>query len=414
MGRRPRSVLGRVTACEAMAYGGSMNPSTRRPGTAVDGPFTRWPRVADAVLALVVFLVTLLVSPDGSNDEVTLRGVGEVSVAAVIVLAVGSGALYWRRSRPLAVFGVTWGAAALSLALRDAGTVAIAMMFALYSVGRYATDDRWGYIPLGGALVFVTVSSLVDAVTVAEIGFGLVFTFVVWYVGRRLRIRGERAALLEREQAAEARRAVAEERTRIARELHDVVAHRVSLMTVQAGAAKTIAADDPEGASQAMQAVENAGRQALDELRHLLGVLRPEADGEALGPQPGLAEVPRLVDQFRAAGLDVALTMDGGRTDLPARVDLSAYRIVQEALTNALKHAGPGARTQVRLQTGSGGVDIEVLDDGRGGTILTGSGHGIVGMRERVLLLGGRLDASPRPGGGFHVVAHLPLAEEPA
>jgi signal transduction histidine kinase len=397
-----------------MTYRGPMNPSTRWPGTAGGGPFTRWPRAADAVLALMVILVTLLVSPEGPDGEVTFRGVGEVSIAALIVLVVGSTALYWRRSRPLVVFGVTWGAAVLGIWLRDAGTVAIAMMFALYSVGRYVTDDRWGYIPLGGALVFVTVSSLVDAVTVAEIGFGLFFTFVVWYLGRRLRIRGERAALLEREQAAEARRAVVEERTRIARELHDVVAHRVSLMTVQAGAAKTIAADDPEGASQAMQAVETAGRQALDELRHLLGVLRPEADREVLGPQPGLAEVPQLVDQFRAAGLEVALTMDGAQTDLPARVDLSAYRIVQEALTNALKHAGPGARAEVRLHTGSRGVDIEVLDDGRGGTILIGSGHGIVGMRERALLLGGRLDASPRPGGGFHVVAHLPLGQEPA
>jgi signal transduction histidine kinase len=405
---------GRVTACEAMAYRRSMDPSTRQPGTAGGGPFTRWPRAADAVLAVVVFLVTLLVSPEGHDGEVTFRGVGEVSIVALIVLVVGSGALYWRRSRPLVVFGVTWGAAVLGIWLRDAGTVAIAMMFALYSVGRYVTDDRWGYIPLGGALVFVTVSSLVDAVTVAEIGFGLFFTFVVWYLGRRLRIRGERTALLEREQAAEARRAVAEERTRIARELHDVVAHRVSLMTVQAGAAKTIAGDDPEGASQAMQAVETAGRQALDELRHLLGVLRPEADGEVLGPQPGLAEVPRLVDQFRAAGLEVALTMNGAQTDLPARVDLSAYRIVQEALTNALKHAGPGARAEVRLHTDGRGVDIEVLDDGRGGTILTGSGHGIVGMRERALLLGGRLDASPRQGGGFHVVAHLPLGQERA
>lgn len=414
MRRGAHSVWGRVTSCEAMAYRESMNPSIRRPGTAGGGPFTRWPRAADAVLAIVVFLVTLLVSPDGANDEVTLRGVGEVSVAALLVLAVGSGALYWRRSRPLLVFGVTWGAAALGIWLRDAGTVAIAMMFALYSVGRYVTDDRWGAVALGGALVFVASSSVVDAVTVAEIGFGLFFTFFVWYLGRRLRIRGERAALLEREQAAEARRAVAEERTRIARELHDVVAHRVSLMTVQAGAAKTIAADDPEGASRAMQAVEQAGRQALDELRHLLGVLRPEADGEALGPQPGLAEVPRLVDQFRAAGLEVSLTMDGARTDLPIRVDLSAYRIVQEALTNALKHAGPGARTEVRLRTDSRAVDIEVLDDGCGGSILTGSGHGIVGMRERALLLGGRLEASPRSDGGFHVVAHLPLRQEPA
>jgi signal transduction histidine kinase len=236
----------------------------------------------------------------------------------------------------------------------------------------------------------------------------------VWYVGRRLRIRGERAAQLEREQAAEARRAVAEERTRIARELHDVVAHRVSLMTVQAGAAKTVAADDPESASKAMQAVETAGRQALDELRHLLGVLRPEADVEDMGPQPGLADVPRLVDQSRAAGLDVSLTMDGEQIDLPARVDLSAYRIVQEALTNALKHAGPGARAEVRLHTDNRGVDIEVLDNGRGVTILTGSGHGIVGMRERALLLGGRLDVGPRAGGGFHVVAYLPVGEEPA
>jgi len=385
---------------------------------AVGGPFTRWPRVADTVLALVVFLVMLLVSPEGPDGELAFRGVDEVSIAALIFLAVASGVLYWRRSQPLVVFGVivtlALAAAVPSAGLGDAETVGIAMMFALYSVGRRASNDRWGYIALGGALAFVTIISLTDAVTVAEIGFGLCFTFVVWYTGRRLRIRGERAAQLEREQAAEARRAVAEERTRIARELHDVVAHRVSLMTVQAGAAKTVAADDPEAASQAMHAVENAGRQALDELRHLLGVLRPETDVEDLGPQPGLADVPRLVDQSRAAGLDVSLTMDGAQIDLPARVDLSAYRIVQEALTNALKHAGPGARAEVRLQTDNRGVDIEVLDNGRGVTILTGSGHGIVGMRERALLLGGRLDAGPRPGGGFHVVAHLPIGEEPA
>jgi signal transduction histidine kinase len=414
MRRRPHSVSGWVTACEAMAYGTSMDPSTSRPSTAGGGPFTRWPRVADAVLALVVFLVMLAVSPEGPNDEVAFRAVGEVSIAALLVLAVAGGVLSWRRSRPLAVFAVTLGATVLSLGLRDAGTAGIAMLFALYGVGRYGADDPWSWAAPGGALMVVTISALVDRVTVPLIGFGLVLVFVVWYLGRRLRIRGERAALLEREQAAEARRAAAEERTRIARELHDVVAHRVSLMTVQAGAAKTIAVDDPEGASRAMQAVETAGRQALDELRHLLGVLRPEADGEVLGPQPGLAEVPRLVDQFRAAGLEVAFTMDGARTDLPARVDLSAYRIVQEALTNALKHAGPGARAEVRLHTGGRGVDIEVLDDGRGGTILTGSGHGIVGMRERALLLGGRLDASQRPGGGFHVVAHLPLGQEPA
>jgi signal transduction histidine kinase len=384
---------------------------TRRPP---GGPFTRWPRIADAVLALVVFLVLLVLSPDGPDDEVTFRMVGEVSIAGLVVFAVAGGALYWRRSRPLAAFGVTLGAAALSLGFHDVDMVGTAMLFALYGVGRYVSNDRWGYLALGGALAFVTISSITDAVAVAAAGFGLLLTLCIWYVGRLVRIRGERAAQLEREHAAEARRAVVEERTRIARELHDVVAHRVSLMTVQAGAAKTVAADDPEGASQAMQAVETAGRQALDELRHLLGVLRPEAEAEALGPQAGLADVPRLVEQLRAAGLDVTLTMDGEPADLPAPVDLSAYRIVQEALTNALKHAGPGARTEVRLHTDDRGVDIEVLDDGRGATTLTGSGHGIIGMRERALLLGGRLDAGLRPGGGFQVVARLPVRDEPA
>ena len=386
-------------------------PGTRRPP---GGPFTRWPRAADAALAIVVFLVVVLLSPEGPDDELTFRHVGDVSIAALLVLLVASGVLYRRRSRPLVVFGVTLGAAVLSLGFDEVDMIGIAMLVALYSVGRHVTDNRWSSIALGGALAFVTISSLMDAETVAAIGFGVILTFSVWYVGRRLRIRRERAAQLERERAAEARRAIAEERTRIARELHDVVAHRVSLMTVQAGAAKTVADDDPESASQAMHEVEKAGRQALDELRHLLGVLRPEAGGEALGPQSGLADVARLVDRYRAAGLDVSLTMEGPQLDLPARVDLSAYRIVQEALTNALKHAGPGARAEVRLSTGGRHVTIEVFDNGRGATILPGSGHGIVGMRERALLLGGSLHVGPRPGGGFQVVARLPIEGGPA
>jgi signal transduction histidine kinase len=199
------------------------------------------------------------------------------------------------------------------------------------------------------------------------------------------------------------------ERTRIARELHDVVAHRVSLMTVQAGAAKTVAAEDPQAALRAMEAVEHAGRQALDELRHLLGVLRPSADGGSLGPQPGLLDVPRLVDQFREAGLDVSLSVSGATTDLPARVDLSAYRIIQEALTNVLKHAGPGAQSDVRISIDVSTVAIEISDDGQAVTSLPGSGHGIMGMRERAVLLGGSLAAGPLPGGGFRVVARLPI-----
>ena len=383
------------------------------------GPFTRWPRAADAVLAIVVFLATVSLSPEDSDQDFVIRAIGDVPIAAYVIFAVASGALYWRRSWPLVAMGLTLAASALSWGLGGSPYDYFGMPVALYGVGRYATSDRWSYASVGAAIAVAAISDVVDEGPVTDIGSAFFFLFLVWYIGRRVRMRRdyltllqERAAQLEREQAAEARRAVAEERTRIARELHDVVAHRVSLMTVQAGAAKTVAAADPEGAARAMEAVEQAGRQALGELRHLLGVLRPEADVDGLGPQPGIAEVPRLVDQLREAGLNVSLTMDGLQTDLPARVDLSTYRIVQEALTNVLKHAGPSARTEVRLSTDNHGVAIDVLDNGHGATILPGSGHGIAGMRERAQLLGGSLDAGPRPGGGGRVVAHLPIGEE--
>jgi signal transduction histidine kinase len=276
-------------------------------------------------------------------------------------------------------------------------------------------------VGVAGAIAVVNVDGLTDPAPWGEAVFGGVVMFVAWYVGRRFKLRDERSAQLMREQAAEARRIVTEERARIARELHDVVAHRVSLMTVQAGAAKAVAAEDPEGARAAMGAVEEAGRQALDELRHLLGVLRPETDPDGLGPQPSLADLPRLVEQVRAAGLDVSIT-DGLRTPLPARVELSVYRIVQEALTNVLKHAGPRARAEVHLRGDRSGITVEVLDDGHGVTAppVPGAGHegraghGLVGMRERAHLLGGHLDAGPRTGGGFRVVAHLPAGGEAA
>jgi signal transduction histidine kinase len=409
-------------------------PPSRPPlGTAprrFRGPFARWPRAADAVLAAALFLATVFLV-EGPGDSVVIRPVGDVPVAALLVFAVASAALYWRRRAPLAVLGVALAAWAVTLGsgYADLGGVAI---IALYSAGRHATEaqDRWARVGVGAAIVVVFVDVLTDSAPWGEAAFGAVVMFVAWYVGRRLRLRSERAAQLLREQAAEARRIVIEERTRIARELHDVVAHRVSLMTVQAGAAKAVAAEDPEGALRAMAAVEEAGRQALDELRHLLGVLRPETGLDGLVPQPGLADLPRLVEQTRGAGLDVSLATDGLSSELPARVDLFAYRIVQEALTNVLKHAGPGARTEVWLGSDRNGIVIEVVDDGRGtakslesadGRQPVGSdrqsrsaGHGIVGMRERARLLGGTLEARPRPDGGFRVVAHLPTGGEPA
>jgi signal transduction histidine kinase len=289
-----------------------------------------------------------------------------------------------------------------------------AMLVALYSAGRHASSDLWSYIGLGGTFALLGQDYLRGELTVTAVGFGIVVQSMAWYIGKLVRTRAEHAAQLERERAGEADRAVAEERTSIARELHDVVAHRVSLMTVQAGAAKTVAGDDPQSALAAMEAVEHAGREALDELRHLLGVLRPKADGGSLGPQPGLAGVPRLADQFGEAGLDVSLTMIDVPTDLPARVDLSAYRIVQEALTNVLKHAGPGARSEVRISLDNEVVSIEVTDDGHAVPTLPGSGHGIMGMRERAVLLGGGLTAGPLRDGGFRVVARLPIGGGPA
>jgi signal transduction histidine kinase len=381
-------------------------PSVR--GMIVRGPFARWPRAADAVLAVVLFLASLFVS-DQPGGDLALRPPGEVPAVDVVLLALAAGALYWRRRRPLAVLGMILIGSVLSLALGHPDLLGFAVI-ALYSVGRYAGD--WSYTAAGGVIALVTASGLVRAEPVGVTAIGIVAALVAWYAGRWIRGRGERVAQLEREQAAEARRVVADERTRIARELHDVVAHRVSMMTVQAGAARTVAEADSERALRAMEAVEQAGREALSELRHLLGVLRPEADVDGLGPQPGVADLPRLIDQFRRAGVEVASNVDEFPRGLPARVDLFTYRIVQEALTNVLKHAGPGARAEVRLGVDARKVVIEVRDDGHGTSTLPGSGHGLVGMRERALLLGGSLDAGRHPDGGFRVIASLPLGSE--
>ncbi len=388
------------------------------------GPFARWPRAADAVLAIAVFLVTVFVM-DAPGDALAIRPIGDVPIGALPVLAVAAAALYWRRRAPLVVVGVAVAAWAVTLGvLVDKEVTGVVTLIALYGAGRYSTEDRQAQVGVAAAILVVNIEGLTTPAPWQDaVIYGSVAMFGAWYVGRRLRLRAERAAHLLREQVSEARRIVIEERTRIARELHDVVAHRVSLMTVQAGAAKAVAAEDLDGALQAMGAVEEAGRQALDELRHLLGVLRPETDLNGLGPQPGLADLPRLLEQIRGAGVDVALATDAPSAGLPARVDLFAYRIVQEALTNVLKHAGPGAHTEVRLRTGKSGIVIEVLDDGHGTAVIPRPGvadggggvrgHGIVGMRERALLLGGTLDARPRPGGGFGVVAHLPTGGEP-
>lgn len=232
-------------------------------------------------------------------------------------------------------------------------------------------------------------------------------------------VRSKRAYLeeLERRVATadalaeeQARQAVLDERTRIAREMHDVVAHGMSVMVVQAGAASRVVAQHPDQAAEALDAIERTGRESLTEMRRLLGVLRG-ADGDGapvLVPQPGIDDLPALAETFRDTSLDVALDVGVGE-DLPSGLQLSVYRVVQEALTNALRHAGP-ARATVAVTRRGHVVEVRVDDDGRGAGTAAGSpGHGLAGMRERAALYGGTVDAGPRVGGGFSVVARFPV-----
>ena len=232
-------------------------------------------------------------------------------------------------------------------------------------------------------------------------------------LGRRLeraKEAEERAARIERRREDEARAAVAEERTRIARELHDVVGHSVSVMTVQASGVRRLLKPDQEREREALLVVEQAGREALAEMRRLVGVLRRPEEAPALAPQPSLQHLDRLVEQARDAGLPVDVQIEGEATELPAGIDLTAYRLVQEGLTNAIKHA-KATRAEVVIRYGPDRLDLVVSDDGRGFSdgSSDGGGHGLVGMRERVAVYGGELEAGARPEGGYTLHARLPL-----
>ena len=250
---------------------------------------------------------------------------------------------------------------------------------------------------------------------VGQLVFVSLVLTVVWVVGFMLGRKfaeadeaRERAARAEREREAEARAAVAEERARIARELHDVVGHSVSVMTVQASGVRRLLREDQHREREALLIVERTGREALAEMRRMVGVLRRPEEAPALAPQPSLEHVERLVEQAREAGLPVELRVRGEAVDLPAGVDLTAYRLVQEGLTNALKHAN-ASHAEVLVDYGDGAIEVMVSDDGRGLGNGDGGGHGLVGMRERVSVYGGELDAGPQPGGGYRLRARLPV-----
>jgi signal transduction histidine kinase len=289
----------------------------------------------------------------------------------------------------------------------------LAGAIAFYSVGAYSEDrPALAGVSIGVVSVWsgVLVSGEIDVQSFV-FSAGLV-VIAPWLAGRTSRSRALRVAALEREQRQRERGAVTEERTRIARELHDVVAHNVGLMVVQAQGAQRVLDRDPERAREALETIERTGRTALGEMRRSLGALRKPDSEVPLEPQPGVENLGTLIEQARRSGLEVELVTEGDPAPLPTGVDLSAYRIVQEALTNTLKHAGP-VHARVEVRYGDDELELEVSDDGapgqspkRGGT---DGGHGIMGMRERVALHGGQLHADHRPEGGFSVRVSLPL-----
>jgi signal transduction histidine kinase len=284
----------------------------------------------------------------------------------------------------------------------------VAALLALYAVG--SRTSRWRFW-LGGATALAGGSAAMvirDGVT-SDLLSVVLMTGVGLLIGRALGVLEVETEVLERERDERAEQAVAEERSRMARELHDVIGHSISVMGVQAGAVRRVLRPEQEREREALLAVEQTGRQAVAEMRRLIGLLRTEDDG-ITGPSPSLARVEQLAAEMRQAGLAVELRVGGNLATLPPGADLAGYRIVQEALTNALKHA-PKAHVSAEIRSDGHELAIEVVDDGSGsrGTPNGHLGHGLLGMRERTALYGGELTAGPRPGGGFGVHARIPI-----
>ena len=407
-------------------YAHFMSPLDR-----VRATLDRHPMRTDAALAVGLFVLALLTLWATRSFEGQEWKTGSAVHTALLILPIA-----WRRQFPSAVLlfmtvnlvsfqlfdlpYTEWTINAMSVGLYSAGAygdprrsnparaVAVTAYFGVlvHDLFFNVPDD----IP-GNLLLLQTLTLAANAVIVGA----------TWWFGDTVRIRrqrelqlAERTAQLELEREENARRAVFDERVRIARELHDVVAHHVSVMGIQAGAARRMLTKSPERAEGALSAIEATGRTAVLELHRLLGFLRQEQDTEELAPQPSLSQLDDLIAQMRDAGLPIEVRIEGESRPLAPSVDLSAYRIVQEALTNVLKHAGR-AKVAVTVRYGASAVEIEIVDDGANAAEArpaTG-GKGLIGMRERVSLLGGSLNIERHRGVGFSVRAHLPLGEAP-
>jgi signal transduction histidine kinase len=370
------------------------------------------------VLLAIALTVLLQVDVWTSTADGEVYELKPLSAALMLLVTVP---LAWRRRAPAKVAAAN-GFARAAQAIATGTWVAtpgllLPTLIALYSVGAYARGGR-AWLGFACILAGVLVSTAYDIPsTETDLWNGLFFYLLCLAVfAAGLLVRGrrhsaeleERAARLEREHADQAR-TVAEERARIARELHDVVAHSVSAAVVQAEAAEEVLDDQPDRARQSLVRIQDSGREAMGEMRRLLGIIRASGEAE-LAPQPRLADLERLVDEARAAGMDATLTVEGTPRAVPPGVDLSAYRIVQEALTNVRKHAGRSAAATVLVRYADAALELEIADDGSGPGTRNGRGHGLIGMRERVEFFAGEFSAGPGDAGGFVVRARFALA----
>jgi signal transduction histidine kinase len=371
-------------------------------------PLRRLPPLAvDAGLAAVVAVASVasIVVDDRNEPNVRLTGLG---IALLVVQLVP---LVWRRRAPLAVAVVVTAAAIVyGVAELPDPAIMFAPALALYTVAAYRPQSVSVPVAVGGAAAGIVALVVAADADMADVAVNYVVAITAWAVGLSVRGQREHTAQVEAGRAADAQRAATEERVRIARELHDVVAHHLSVIVVQAEAAQEVLATRPEQAGAAMDTVADTARGALGELRRVLGVLRSDA---TLAPAPDLAAVDELVASVRQSGLDVEVRTEGDARPLSGVVSLAAYRVVQESLTNVLRHAA-ARRAEVALAYGDDALVVTVSDDGRGAgpgpAAAEVRGHGLAGMRERVTVLGGHLDAGPRAEGGFAVRARLPLA----
>lgn len=374
------------------------------------------PRAADAGLALMLAVISICVAltTEGELGQRELGGLGWTLLIAMNL------PLAFRRTYPVPALWATVGLILpfwiLDFPDDPSGPN---LLIALYSLAAHEGRPRsirhfWAASGVVSTVLLAGVISSNDDLPWLAVPANVIVCATAWILGDNLRTRRqymgeleEKASRTEERQAAEARRAVTEERTRIARELHDVVAHSMSVMVVQAGAARRVIDSHPDQAADAMAIIETTGRESLTEMRRVLGVLRSDDDLAELAPAPDLDDLERLLHQCSDAGLPVDLVVEGEARRLPAGLEMNVFRVVQESLTNSLKHAGE-AQAEVHLGYRQHSVEVSVSDNGNGAAsapAAEGSGQGVIGMRERVEAYGGQLEAGPRPGGGFQVRA---------